>query len=549
MTTDTQQTAAPSVNAADLCLYDTTLRDGLGMEGLSLSLEDKLLIVQKLDELGVHYIEGGYPGSNPKDAEFFQRAKEVPLQHAKLVAFGSTRRAGGDAATDPAIRAVLEADTPAVTLVGKSSSRQAREVLQTTEEENLLMIRDSIAYLVEQGRELTFDAEHYFDGYREDPEYALASLRAAERGGATTVTLCDTNGGALPWEIEAAVRAAREAVSCAIGIHAHNDTDGAVANTLLAIRAGATQVQACLNGWGERTGNANIVSVIGNLKLKMGLDVVTDEQLRRLTEVAHFAQELANLPPDPQQPYVGSGAFAHKAGLHVAAITKSAGSYTHVDPLRVGNRERVLVSELSGRRNVSEKLREQGVELELTDEQTARALERVKERESKGAAFESAEASFELLVRRTLEGYEAPFMLEDFLIVERRRHSDEADKQTASAMMAEAMVKLRIGEQMVQVAADGNGPVSALDAAVRKALLQVFPSMSPVHLVDYKVRIINSQAGSDAAVRTLIETSDGLHRWRTVGASTDVIEASWLALQDAYEYWILHWGQAEIAST
>lgn len=549
MTADTQQTAAPSVNAADLRLYDTTLRDGLGMEGLSLSLEDKLLIVQKLDELGVHYIEGGYPGSNPKDAEFFQRAKEVPLQHAKLVAFGSTRRAGGDAATDPAIRAVLEADTPAVTLVGKSSSRQAREVLQTTEEENLLMIRDSIAYLVEQGRELTFDAEHYFDGYREDPEYALASLRAAERGGATTVTLCDTNGGALPWEIEAAVRAAREAVSCAIGIHAHNDTDGAVANTLLAIRAGATQVQACLNGWGERTGNANIVSVIGNLKLKMGLDVVTDEQLRRLTEVAHFAQELANLPPDPQQPYVGSGAFAHKAGLHVAAITKSAGSYTHVDPLRVGNRERVLVSELSGRRNVSEKLREQGVELELTDEQTARALERVKERESKGAAFESAEASFELLVRRTLEGYEAPFMLEDFLIVERRRHSDEADKQTASAMMAEAMVKLRIGEQMVQVAADGNGPVSALDAAVRKALLQVFPSMSPVHLVDYKVRIINSQAGSDAAVRTLIETSDGLHRWRTVGASTDVIEASWLALQDAYEYWILHWGQAEIAST
>ena len=474
------------------------------------------------------------------------------MRHAKLVAFGSTRRAGGDAATDPALRSVLDAETPAITLVGKSSSRQAREVLQTTEEENLLMIRDSIEYLVAQGREVTFDAEHYFDGYREDPAYALASLRAAERGGATTVALCDTNGGTMPWEIEAAVRAARETVSCAIGIHAHNDTDEAVANTLVGVRAGATQIQACLNGWGERTGNANIVSVIANLKLKMGLDVVSDDQLRRLTEVAHFAQELANLTPDPQQPYVGSGAFAHKAGLHVAAITKSAGSYTHVDPLRVGNTERVLVSELSGRRNVSQKLREQGVELDLTDEQAARALERVKERESKGSAFESAEASFELLVRRTLEGYQAPFMLEDFLIVERRRHAAPGapldEKTDKSAMMAEAMVKLRIGEQMVQVAADGNGPVSALDAAVRKALLQVFPSMSPVHLVDYKVRIINSQAGSDAAVRALIETSDGIHRWRTVGASTDVIEASWLALQDAYEYWILHWGKAEAAS-
>lgn len=545
-TTDPAPPALPPV-AADLRLYDTTLRDGLGMEGLSLSLEDKLLIVQKLDELGVHYIEGGYPGSNPKDAEFFQRAKSLRLQHAKLVAFGSTRRAGGDTKTDPAIRAVLEAETPAVTLVGKSSSRQAREVLQTTEEENLLMIRDSIEHLVAQGREVTFDAEHFFDGYREDPEYALASLRAAERGGAATVTLCDTNGGTLPWDVEAAVRAARAAVSCDIGIHAHNDTDEAVANTLVAVRAGATQIQACLNGWGERTGNANIISVIANLKLKMGLDVVSDDQLRRLTEVAHFAQELANLTPDPQQPYVGTGAFAHKAGLHVAAITKSAGSYTHVDPLLVGNTERVLVSELSGRRNVVEKLREQGVALDLTDEQAARALDRVKDREAKGAAFESAEASFELLVRRTLEGYQAPFMLDDFLIVERRRHLEPGSEGSGDrgAMMAEAMVKLRIGEQMVQVAADGNGPVSALDAAVRKALLQVFPSMAPVHLVDYKVRIINSQAGSDAAVRTLIETSDGLHRWRTVGASTDVIEASWLALQDAYEYWILHWGKAQ----
>src|SRR3990170_3735201 len=385
-------------------LYDTTLRDGAGMEGISFSVEDKVKIAEKMDQLGVHYIEGGYPGSNPKDAEFFERARDLTLTHAKLVAFGSTRRAGGDAATDPAIQSVLNAHTPVVTLVGKSSSAQAREVLETTEEENLAMIRDSVAYLVGQGREVVFDAEHFFDGYRSDPQYALASLRAAERAGAATVTLCDTNGGALPGEIQAAVRAARAAVRCRIGIHTHNDADMAVANTLLAVEAGATQVQACLNGWGERTGNANLVSVIANLKLKMGLDVVTDEQLRRLTETAHFAQELANLVPNPQQPYVGSGAFAHQAGLHVAAITKSPGSYTHVDPLAVGNTERVLVSELAGRRNIIEKLREQGVDLPLTDAQAARALGQVKQREALGAAFESAEASFELLVRRSLDG-------------------------------------------------------------------------------------------------------------------------------------------------
>jgi 2-isopropylmalate synthase len=530
-------------NDTTIHLYDTTLRDGLGMEGLSLSLEDKLLIAQRLDELGVDYIEGGYPGSNPKDAEFFRRARDLKLRHARIAAFGATRRAGGEAATDPAIRAVLEAETPVVTLVGKSSSLQVREVLQTTEEENLAMIRDSIAHLVSQGREVVFDAEHFFDGYAQDPQYALDSLRAAERAGATTVTLCDTNGGSLPWQVEQAVRAAREAVACEIGIHAHNDTDSAVANTLIAVRAGATQVQACLNGWGERTGNANIISVIANLKLKMGIDVISDEQLQRLTETAIFAQELANLPPDPQQPYVGTGAFAHKAGLHVAAITKSPGSYTHVDPLAVGNAERVLVSELSGRRNVVEKLREQGVALELTDEEATRALERVKAREARGSAFESAEASFELLVRRTLEGYVAPFALEDFLIVERRRANRDGE---ANEMQAEAMVKIRVDERLEQVAADGNGPVSALDSAVRKALTEVFPGMSAVHLVDYKVRIINSGAGADAAVRVLIESSDGLHLWRTVGASTDVIEASWLALQDAYEYWIMRWGQGQV---
>ncbi|MEZ4502181.1 MAG: citramalate synthase [Dehalococcoidia bacterium] len=543
-------------------LYDTTLRDGLGMEGLSLSLEDKLLIAQKLDELGVHYIEGGYPGSNPKDAEFFQRARDLDLRHAKLVAFGSTRRAGGEAANDPAIRSVLDAATPVVTLVGKSSARQVREVLETTEEENLAMITDSVGFLVGEGREVVFDAEHFFDGFAEDRAYAIATLRAAASAGASAVALCDTNGGAMPDIVADGVDAALEAVEdlgCAVGIHVHNDGDMAVANTLLAVEAGATQVQACLNGWGERCGNANIISVIANLKLKMGIDVVSDEQLGRLTEVSRFADELANLLPDPHQPYVGTSAFAHKAGLHVAAISKSAGSYTHVDPLAVGNIERVLVSELAGRRNILAKLREQGADLELTDEQARLVLERVKEQEARGYQYESSEASFELLVRRTIGGYLAPFALDDFLIVERRRHvpasGASGDGPTAAPnggsneMQAEAMVKVRVGERLTQTAADGNGPVSALDAAVRRALQESYPELERVHLVDYKVRIINSAAGSDAGVRVLVESSDGLHLWRTVGASTDVIEASWLALQDAYEYWVLRWGQAsEVAS-
>jgi 2-isopropylmalate synthase len=534
---------------ANVLLYDTTLRDGLGMEGLSLSLEEKLLVVQKLDDLGVHYIEGGYPGSNPKDAEFFQRAREIDLRHARLVAFGSTRRAGGDTATDAALLSVLNAETPVVTLVGKASAAQVRDVLETSEEENLAMIADSVRFLTERGREVVFDAEHFFDGYAADPVYSIATLRAAAGAGASTVTLCDTNGGAMPDAIVRGVAAALETVDCAVGIHCHNDAELAVANTLLAVEAGARQVQACLNGWGERCGNANILTVIANLKLKLGFDVISDEQLARLTEVSHFASELANLAPNPQQPYVGTSAFAHKAGLHVAAITKSAGSYTHIDPLAVGNTERILVSELAGRRNILEKLREQGAGIELTDAQARAVLERVKTQEARGFQYESAEASFELLVRRSLDGYFAPFDLEDFLIVERRRQLQPAAAarpasvlDSDSEMQAEAMVKVRVGERLTQTAADGNGPVSALDTAVRRALGETFSELEKVHLVDYKVRIINPGGGAAAAVRVIIESSDGVHIWRTVGASTDVIEASWLALQDAYEYWIRHWG-------
>ena len=535
-------TGGPSRPARAVRLYDTTLRDGLGMEGLTLSLEDKLRLVERLDDLGVHYIEGGYPGSNPKDAEFFQRARTLPLRHARLVAFGSTRRADGDAATDAAIRAVLEAETPVVTLVGKSSVAQVRDVLQTTEEENLAMIADSIGVLVAAAREVNFDAEHFFDGFRENPEYAIATLRAAARAGASCVTLCDTNGGSMPEQIVRGVQAALEAVGCEVGIHTHNDADMAVANTILAVHAGATQVQACVNGWGERTGNANIMSVIATLKLKLGMDVVTDEQLQRLTEVSLFASELANLAPDPQQPYVGPSAVAHKAGLHVAAISKSAGSYTHIDPEAVGNTERVLVSELAGRRNITAKLREQGVDFELTEKQARDVLQRVKEQESRGFQYESAEASFELLVRRTIGGYLPPFDLEDFLIVERRRHTGgrtSTGPGSENEMQAEAMVKVRVGERITQTAADGNGPVSALDAAVRRALVESFAGLDQIGLRDYKVRITNPGGGTDAAVRVLIECTDGTDIWRTVGASTDVIEASWLALQDAYEFWLL----------
>ena len=419
---------------------------------------------------------------------------------------------------------MLESETPAVTLVGKSSALQVREVLETTEEENLAMIADSVRLLVEQGREVIFDAEHFFDGYADDPRYAIATLRAAAGAGAGTVALCDTNGGSMPGAIVEGVGEALRAVDCAIGIHVHNDADLAVANTLLAVQAGATQVQACLNGWGERCGNANIISVIANLKLKLGLDVVSDEQLGKLTELSHFASELANLAPNSQQPYVGTSAFAHKAGLHVAAIMKSAGSYTHVDPGSVGNIERVLVSELSGRRNIVAKLAEESIDIELSDEQARALAEQVKEQEAKGFQYESAEASFELLVRRAVGGYRPPFHLEDFLIVERRHHlRGEGENE----MLAEAMAKVSVGETLTRTAAEGNGPVSALDAAVRSALSESFPDLERVHLVDYKVRIINPDGGADAAVRVLIESTDGVRLWRTVGASTE----AWLALQ------------------
>ena len=517
-------------------LYDTTLRDGAQMEGLSLSVEDKLKITRKLDELGVHYIEGGWPGSNPKDAEFFVRAQTLNLQHARLAAFGSTRKAGGEAATDANLRALLDARTPVVTLVGKTHDLHVREVLETSLEENLAMIADSVRLMKQHNRTVFFDAEHFFDGFRADQRYALQCLKAAASAGVDCLVLCDTNGGMMTTELVAAIRAVKAETDVPLGIHTHNDADLAVANSIAAVEEGVRQVQACVNGYGERCGNANLMSVIANLKLKLGLNVISDDQLAMLTEASHYVSEIANVTHDPYQPYVGTSAFTHKGGLHVAAVLKNDVSYQHVPPEAVGNQRRMLVSELGGSRGVQQKLKELGLEFELSRDEARVLQEMVNEHESKGYQFEGAEASFEMLARRARPGYAPPFELEDFWIVERRSAANAAHDRE---MQAEAMAKVRIEGTLQQTAAEGSGPVNALDMAVRKALAEYFPTIYAMKLVDFKVRIIDSAAGTSAAVRVLIESTDGEHYWNTVGASTDIIEASWLALADSLEYFLV----------
>ena len=510
------------------------------MEGISLSVEDKLKIAHKLDETGVHYIEGGWPGSNPKDAEFFKRASKVQFKNAKLAAFGSTRKAGGKPETDANLKAILTAKTPVATLVGKADDRHVTKILETTLEENLAMIGESIRYLKGQGLTVFYDAEHFFDGFTSNKEYAIQCLKAAERAGADCVVLCDTNGGTVPSRFAEVVRHVVSQVKCQVGVHAHNGADVAVANSLAGIEAGATHVQGAANGYGDMSGNANMFSIIANLKLKMGLDVVTDAQLARLTEAAHYVSEIANLPPNSRAAYVGAGAFAHKAGLHASAVVKEGWSYQHIDPAIVGNDTRILVSELSGRRNIQAKIQEQGIEVDLTQEDLRQLLEQVKEMESRGFQYEGAEASFGVLVRRSRPGYKPFFDLEDFWVVERRHRAEASEGRE---MQSEAMVKVRVGEQLFHEAAEGNGPVNALDAAVRKALAKFYPDIMAIKLVDYKVRIIDSTSGTEASVRVLIESADGEDSWTTVGASTDIIEASWLALSDSLEYWLVRRGE------
>ena len=531
-----------------IVLYDTLLRDGSQMEGIAFSLDDKVAIAHRLDAIGIHYVEGGFPGSNEKDKAFFEAMRARPLEHARLVAFGGTRKPGADTAGDFNMRALLGAETPVVTLVGKASAYQVRVALETSREENLSMIRESVSHIRAQGREVHFDAEHFFDGYREDPDYALQALRTAHRAGVAYLVLCDTNGGAMTSDIRRAVAAVREALPGArLGIHCHDDCGLAVANSLAAVEAGVTQVQGCVNGYGERCGNANLTSVIANLQLKMGRPVVSEAQLGDLTNASLFVAELANLPLDGQAPYVGASAFAHKAGYHVAAIVKDPDTYQHIDPDAVGNGRRILVSELSGQRNISVKLAERGLDFPLSKAENRALLDRVKEMESRGFQYEAAEASFELLALRLRPGYRPPFELEDFLIVNRRRHQDDGDPTTHSDMQAEAMTKIAAGEQIFQTAADGNGPVSAMDASIRRGLRQPYPAIETVRLRDYKVRILDAASGTGASVRVLIESSDGEHIWNTVGSSTDVIEASWIALSDAYEYFLYKHPQWEAA--
>ncbi len=514
----------------DVYLYDTTLRDGTQREGVSFSVDDKLKVARKLDEFGIHYIEGGWPGSNPKDVEFFRRVQSLGLTQSKVAAFGSTRKKDTRPEDDPNLTALLKADTSVVTLVGKSWDLHVRDVLETDLDENLAMIGDSVAYAKARDKELIYDAEHFFDGYKANPEYALATLRAAAANDADVMVLCDTNGGSLPWEIEEITRAVAAEFDVPLGIHTHDDTGCAAANTLVAIQAGAVHVQGTINGYGERVANANLCTIIPDLQLKMGFSCVPLENLTRLTELSRFVAEVANLAHDDNFPYVGASAFAHKGGIHVAAMLKNEDTYQHVDPVAVGNQRRTVVSELSGQGNVLDKATQFG--LDVNNQQTRAVLEQIKQLEAEGFTFEGAEASVELMLRRTHPSYVPPFELIDFMVVVERRRG--------RGLLAEATVKVRVGPKLMHTAAEGNGPVNALDAALRKALVDVYPKLSSVKLSDYKVRILDSDTGTAANVRVLIDTKQGSRRCSTVGASTNIIEASWRALADSMEYALLN---------
>ncbi len=510
-----------------ILLYDTTLRDGTQRAGLSLSVEDKLKIARRLDQLGIHYIEGGWPGSNPKDAEFFRQIAGAGLRRAKIAAFGSTRKAGMCCADDPSLQALAAADTPVVTLVGKSSTLHVERVLATTRDENLRMIAESVEYCKQLGKEVVYDAEHFFAGHALDSEYAFATITAAAEAGADCIVLCDTNGGSLPRAVEECVRAANTRLRVPLGIHPHNDGGLALANALAAVCAGCVHVQGTINGYGERCGNLDLIPFIATLQLKLGQAVLAPEQLRRLAEVAHFVAAVSNLNLDAHAPYVGRHAFTHKAGLHAAAVAKVPESYQHIDPAQVGNEMRVVVSELAGRRNV--RLRAEALGLDASDRERE-VLQRVKELESRGYQFEAAEGSFEMLLRRASPDYVPPFETLGFTVVS-EKHGDQTT--------ARARVDIRVGDVVWHGASEGQGPVNALDRAARQALLPEYPELADLRLVDYKVRIVDEHLGTAAKPRVLIESAHGGERWTTVGCSENIIEASWQALSDALELALL----------
>ncbi|MDQ6650961.1 MAG: citramalate synthase [Actinomycetota bacterium] len=508
-------------------VYDTTLRDGAQREGLSLSVHDKLTIARHLDDLGVGFIEGGWPGSNPKDLEFFARAQtELRLQTATLAAFGATRRPGVAAADDAQVAALRESGAPVVTLVAKSHDRHVTQALRTTLEENLAMVRDTVAHLSAEGQRVFLDAEHFFDGYADNPAYAVQVLRTAAEAGADVVVLCDTNGGMLPGRLTDVVGEVL-ATGLRVGIHAHNDAACAVANSLAAVDAGASHVQGTANGYGERCGNADLFAIIAGLELKHGQQVLPDGRLRELVRVSHAIAEVANIAPDAHQPYVGTSAFAHKAGLHVSAVKVAPDLYQHADPMDVGNDMRLLVSELAGRATIELKGKALGLEPDRAT--VASIIERVKDMESAGFTFEAAEASFELLLYDAVEGERRRyFELESWRVIVERRSDGE--------VMSEATVKLHAKGERIVATGEGNGPVNALDRALRAGLEQLFPGLAAFQLVDYKVRIVEGALGTGAVTRVLVETSDGLTEWDTVGVHENVIEASWQALEDAYTY-------------
>jgi 2-isopropylmalate synthase len=508
-------------------IYDTTLRDGAQGEGVSFALQDKLALTERLDRLGFDYVEGGYPGSNEKDAQYFQAIRQHPLKHVRVCAFGTTRRKGVCAAADPGLRALLEAQTAVVTLVGKASAFQATDVLQVSLDDNLAMIRESVAHLVAAGRRVIFDAEHFFDGWRQNPDYAMAAARAAVEAGAASVTLCDTNGGGLPAHIAEATAAAVARLGCPVGIHCHNDCDLAVANTLTAVEAGATLVQGTVNGLGERCGNADLISVLADLALKMqGYEVLQPGGVARLTELSRYVYETANMNFRASQPFVGKSAFAHKGGIHVSGVARTTASYEHVDPQQVGNQRRVLVSELSGRSNI---LAAAHHDLAGDPRLVNRILAEVVSRENAGYQFEAADASFDLLIRKCMGRFQPHF---DTL------HYDVTvdNKSGREEVTAEAIVKVRVDDRVYFEAAEGHGPVDALNAALRKALHNKFPGLAKLHLVDYKVRVIDSKAATAAGVRVLIQSQDEDDIWGTVGVDENIIQASWIALVDSFEY-------------
>jgi 2-isopropylmalate synthase len=511
-------------------LYDTTLRDGTQGEGFQLSVLDKLRIAKRLDDFGVDYIEGGWPGSNPKDVSFFQEAKKLELKHAKLAAFGSTRRADAAVAEDAQVRLLLEAETPVVTIFGKSWEMQVTEVLRTTVEENRAMIRETVAHLVAHGREVVYDAEHFFDGYKDSPEHALATLEAAAAGGASCLVLCDTNGGTLPAEITEICHVVRERIpGTPVGIHTHNDSELAVANAVAAVAAGANHVQGTINGYGERTGNCNLTSLIPVLQLKMGLTVT--RHLEKLRDLSYFVDDISNNPHFARAPFVGRTAFAHKGGMHVNAVLKLARSYEHIEPESVGNSQQILVSELSGQTNILIKAAELGLPLEKGSAGAAAVLRRVKELENEGYSFEAAGGSLELLIRRETGAYRKPFDLTEY-------HTSFRKYRDGHPPVCEATVKLAVDGRSELTVAEGRGVVNALDLALRKALLPFFPEIAGVSLIDYKVRILDGHDATAAKTRVLVVSSDGSRSWGTVGVSDNLIEASWLALIDGIDLYL-----------